>query len=83
MDPNRGSSPLDKGAVHRGTHAHGASYTIQCACRAVQSSGPAHEHAQVGSVLITSGLTAAQAEEIFLLSREVQTLLWEVGFGVH
>ena len=28
---------------------------------------------QIGSVLVTSGLTAAQAE-IFLLSREVQTL---------
>ena len=31
-------------------------------------------NAQVGPVLTTSGLTAAQAEEIFLLSREVQTL---------
>ena len=29
---------------------------------------------QIGSVLITSGLTATQAEEIFLLSHKVQTL---------
>ena len=29
---------------------------------------------QIGSILITSGLTAAQAEEIFLLTHEVQTL---------
>ena len=43
------------------------------ACRAVQSSGQLM-NTQIGSVLITSGLTTAQAEEIFLLSREVQTL---------
>ena len=40
---------------------------------AVQSSGQL-TNMQVGSVLVTSRLTAAQAEEIFLLSREVQTL---------
>ena len=47
--------------------------TPSSACRAVQSSGQLM-NVQVGSVLITSGLTAAQAEEIFLLSRKVQTL---------
>ena len=39
----------------------------------VQSSGQLM-NAPIGSVLITSGLTAAQAEEIFLLTHEVQTL---------
>ena len=45
-----------------------------CSMRqAVQSSGQLM-NMQIGSVLVTSGLTAAQAEEIFLLTREVQTL---------
>ena len=39
----------------------------------VQSSGQLAE-VQVDSGLATSGLTAAQSEEIFLLSCEVQTL---------
>ena len=43
------------------------------ACRVVQSSGQLM-NMQIGSVLVTSGLTAAQAEEIFLLSHKVQTL---------
>ena len=38
-----------------------------------QSSGQLM-NAQVGPILATSGLTAAQADEIFLLSHEVQTL---------
>ena len=41
--------------------------------RAVQSSGQLM-NTQIGSVLVTSRLTTAQAEKIFLLSREVQTL---------
>ena len=39
----------------------------------IQSSGQLM-NMQIGSVLVTSGLTAAQAEEIFLLTHEVQTL---------
>ena len=45
--------------------------------QAVQSSGQLM-NMQIGSVLVTSGLTAAQAE-IFLLSREVQTLRWKLA----
>ena len=48
------------------------------ACQAVQSSGQLM-NTQIGSVLVTSGLTTAQAEEIFLLTREVQTLHGELA----
>ena len=41
--------------------------------QAVQSSGQLM-NTQIGSILVTSGLTAAQAEEIFLLTHKVQTL---------
>ena len=59
--------------MHRGICASGASSILQYAHQAVQSSGLLM-NTQIGSVLVTSGLTAAQAEEIFLLSCEVQTL---------
>ena len=72
MDPSRGSSPPGKGV--------GAEVSIptevplsRIAHRVAQSSGQLM-NAQVGPVVVTSGLTAARAEEIFLLSREVQTL---------
>ena len=42
-------------------------------CQAVQSSEQLM-NVPIGSILVTSGLTAAQAEEIFLLTCEVQTL---------
>ena len=72
VDLNRGSSPLDKGADTGVPMPVGL--VTPCSVRwAVQSSGQLM-NMQVGSVLVTSGLTAAQAEEIFLLSREVQTL---------
>ena len=72
MDPTRGPSSLDKG-VCTGA-AVPAGLVPSCSMRqAVQSSGPLL-NPQIGSVLVTSGLTAAQAEELFLLSREVQTL---------
>ena len=72
VDLNRGSSPLDKGA-DTGVPVPTGLVTPSIAHRAVQSSGQLVT-AQVGSILVTSGLTAAQAEEIFLLSCEVQTL---------
>ena len=72
VDPNRGPPSLDKGACT------GVSVPVglvpPCSMhQAVQSSGQLM-NTQIGSVLVTSGLTAAQAEEIFLLTHEVQTL---------
>ena len=72
MDPIRGPSSLDKG-VCTGV-AVPAGLVPSCSMRqVVQSSGPLL-NLQIGSVLMTSRLMAAQAEELFLLSREVQTL---------
>ena len=72
VDPNRGPPSLDKGS-HTGVSVP-AGLVPPCNMRqAVQSSGQLM-NAQIGSVLVTSGLTAAQAEEIFLLTCEVQTL---------
>ena len=72
VDLDRGSSLLDKGA-YAGVPVPTGLVPASSACWAVQSSGQLM-NMQIGSVLVTSGLTAAQAEEIFLLSREVPTL---------
>ena len=72
VDPNRGSSPSGKG-VDIQVPIPMEALPSHSACRAVQSSGQLM-NVQVGPILATSGLTAAQAEEIFLLSHEVQTL---------
>ena len=72
MDPDRGSSPLGKGA-DTGVPVPAGLVPSCSACWAVQSSGQLM-NVQVGPVLATSRLTAAQADEIFLLSHEVQTL---------
>ena len=72
VDLNRGSSPLAKGA-DTGVPMPVGLVPSCSAHRVVQSSGQLM-NMQVGPVLATSGLTAAQADEIFLLSREVQTL---------
>ena len=72
VDPNRGSSSLDKGA-RTGVSVPAGLVPPCSACKPVQGSGQLM-NTQIGSVLVTSGLTAAQAEEIFLLSHEVQTL---------
>ena len=50
-----------------------SSVTPSSVHRPVQSSGQL-ANVQVDSVVVTSGLTTAQSEEIFFLSREVQTL---------
>ena len=71
MDPSRGSSPPGKGVgteVSIPTEVPLSGIVHQVA----QSSGQLM-NMQVGPVVATSGLNAAQAE-IFLLSREVQTL---------
>ena len=72
MDPSRGSSPPGKGV---GTEVSVPTEVplSSIACQVAQSSGQLM-NAQVGPVVMTSGLNAAQAEEIFLLSHEVQTL---------
>ena len=72
MDPSRGSSLPGKGVdteVSIPTEVPLSSIAHQVA----QSSGQLM-NMQVGTVVVTSGLNAAQAEEIFLLKREVQTL---------
>ena len=72
MDPGRGSALASQGL--------GAEVSVPTdappsgiARRMAQSLGQLMD-AQVGPSVMTSGLTAAQAEEIFLLSREIQTL---------
>ena len=72
VDLNRGSSLLDKG-VHTGASMPMEPAASCSACQVAQSSGQVM-NTQIGSVLVTSILTTAQAEEIFLLSHEVQTL---------
>ena len=72
MDPSRGYSPPGKGVgieVSIPTEVPLSSI----ACQVAQSSGQIM-NAPVGPIVVTSGLNAAQAEEIFLLSHEVQTL---------
>ena len=64
VDPSRGSAPASQGL---GTE-------VSVLTDAPPSSTRQLIGAQVGSSVVTSGLTAAQAEEIFLLSREIQTL---------
>ena len=72
VDPSRGSSLPGKGVgteVSVPTEVPLSSVAPQVA----QSSGQIM-NTPVGPIVMTSGLNAAQAEEIFLLSREVQTL---------
>ena len=71
VDPNRGPPSLDKD-VCAGVSAPAGLVPPCSMCQAVQSSEQLNT--QLGSALVTAGLTAAKAEEIFLLTREVQTL---------
>ena len=64
MDPSRGSAPASQGL--------GAEVSVLT--DVPPSSAGQLVGAQVGLSVLTSGLTAAQAEEIFLLSHETQTL---------
>ena len=64
MDPSRGSAPASQGS--------GAEVSILT--DAPLSGAGQLIGLQVGLSVLTSGLTAAQAEEIFLLSHEIQTL---------
>ena len=73
LDSNRGSLPLDRGVDAEVPVSSTGLVTPSSAHQPVQSSGQL-TNVQVGSVLATSGLTAAQSEDIFLLSCEVQTL---------
>ena len=72
VDPSRGSSPPAKDAgteISVPTEVPLSSVVHQVA----QSSGQIM-NVPVGPIVVTSRLNAAQAEEIFLLSREVQSL---------
>ena len=72
MDPSRGSSPPGKG---RGTEVSiPAEAPPSHVVHQVAQSSAELINAQVGPIVLTSRLNTAQAEEIFLLSREVQTL---------
>ena len=64
MDPSRGSAPASQSL---GTE-------VSVPTDAPPSGAGQLIGAQVGLSVLTSGLTTAQAEEIFLLSREIQTL---------
>ena len=73
LDSNRGSLPLDRGVDTEVPVSSIGLVTPSSVHQLVQSSGQL-ANVQVDSVLATSGLTAAQSEEIFLLSCKVQTL---------
>ena len=73
LDLNQGSLPLDRGVDTEVPVSSAGLVTPSSVHQPVQSSGQL-TNVQVDSVLATSGLTAAQSEEIFLLSCEVQTL---------
>ena len=73
LDLNRGSLPLDRGVDAEVPVSSAGLVTPSSVCQPVQSSGQL-ANAQVDSIFVTSGLTAEQYEEIFLLSHEVQTL---------
>ena len=64
MDPSKGSAPASQGL--------GAEVSVPT--DAPPSSTGQLVGAQVGLSVVTSGLTAVEAEEIFLLSCEIQTL---------
>ena len=64
VDPSRGSAPASQGL--------GAEVSVPT--DAPPSGAGQLVGVQVGLSVLTSGLTAAQAEEIFLLSHEIQTL---------
>ena len=72
VDPNRGSSLSGKG-VDTEVPIPTEVLLSRIARGVAQTSGQLM-NVQVGPVLMTSRLTAAQAEEIFLLSHEIQTL---------
>ena len=78
LDSNRGSLPLDRGVDAEVPVSSAGLITPSSACQLVQSSGQL-ANAQVDSIFVTSRLTAEQYEEIFLLSREVQTLLGKLA----
>ena len=73
LDSNRGSLPLDRGVDTEVPVSSAGLVTPSSARQPVQSSGQL-TNVQVDSIFVTSGLTAEQYEEIFLLSHEVQTL---------
>ena len=72
VDPSRGPPSLDKG-VCTGVSVP-AGLVPPCSMHQVVQSSGQLMNTQIGSILITSVLTAVQAEEIFLLTHEVQTL---------
>ena len=73
LDSNRGSLPLDRGVDAEVPVSSAGLVTPSSACQPVQSSGQL-TNTQVDSIFVTSGLTAEQYEEIFLLSCDMQTL---------
>ena len=73
LDSNRGSLPLDRGGDTEVPLSSTGLVTLSSAHQPVQSSGLL-ANVQVDSIFVTSRLTAEQYEEIFLLSRDVQTL---------
>ena len=73
LDLNRGSLPLDRGVDAEVPVSSTGLVTPSSTCQPVRSSGQL-TNVQVDSIVVTSRLTAEQYEEIFLLSREVQTL---------
>ena len=73
LDSNRGSLPLDRGVDAEVPMSSAGIFTPSSVCQLVPSSGQLM-NAQVDSIFVTSGLTAEQYEDVFLLSCEVQTL---------
>ena len=70
---NKGPLPLERGGDTDAPVSSVGPVAPSSSLQPVHSSGQV-ANVQVSSGLVMSGLTAAQSEEIFLLSREVQTL---------
>ena len=74
FDMSRGSLPLDRRSVDIEIFASSTRIVTPSSAHHLVSSSRQPVNAQLDPVLTTSGLTKVQAEEIFLLTREVQTL---------
>ena len=71
---SRGSLPPDRGSVDIEMFAPPTGMVTPSSTNQLVSSSGLPMTMQMDAVLVTSGLTKEQAEEIFLLMREVQAL---------
>ena len=82
FDMSRGSLPPDRGSVDTEMFASSARMVTPSSVHQLVSSSRPPMNTQLDAVLMTSGLTKEQTEEIFLLTCKVQTLCGKLALDI-